>query len=83
MDAGALDAVQATCERLDHRRHLGCEPVRNGQQVDARDRLGHEQPLGVCTVQEAEVGAVAVRVRGDDAAAVLRHAAELVAERRG
>ena len=38
LDPRPLDAAQAARERLDHRRHLGLEPGRDGQEIDLRDR---------------------------------------------
>ena len=71
-DLRALDATEAARERLDHRRHLGRQPRRDGEEIDARDPLGHEQELGVGAVQQrGRLGAVVARrrVRRDDASA--------------
>ena len=46
-DARRVDAVQAAGERLDHRRELGRDPGRDGEEVDPGDALGHEDELGV------------------------------------
>ena len=56
--AGGLDAVQRAGQRLAHRGDLGVEPRRQPVQVDPRDARGHEQLLGVGTVEKREeVGA--------------------------
>ena len=85
LDLCALDAAQAARERLDHRRHLGCETPWDGQQVDLSDRGRDEQILGVGAVQELERLAALVaggRVCGDDALAGRDvDPAELVTER--
>ena len=83
-DLRALDAAQAAGERLDHRCDFGLESAGDGEEVHPRDRLRHEQELGIRAVQELERAAALVagrRVRGDDTAAVGVDAAELVPER--
>ena len=86
LDPGALDPAQAARERLDHRRHLGREPARDGVEVHARDRApGTTTVLGVGAVQQRPRAARPSPrrgVRGDDAPAGRDvEAAELVAER--
>jgi hypothetical protein len=76
--------VQAAGERLDQRRDLRREPVRDAEEVDPSDPFRNGEQLGVRTVQEPEVVEVAVRVGGDDSAAGRDvDPAELVAERAG
>ena len=65
LDPGALDAAQAARERLDHRRDLGRETGRNVVEVDRRDPLGHDEPVGVRTGEELELAALlAARAAG-------------------
>ena len=52
--AGDVDPVQAARERLGHRGDLRREAGRDGEEVPARDPLGHEQQLGVRAVEERE-----------------------------
>jgi hypothetical protein len=76
--------VQAARERLDEGRDLGRDTVGDGEDVDARDPLGHDEQLRVRAVEEPEVVAVPVGVGGDDAAAGRDvDPAELVSERAG
>ena len=69
-DARTLDAAQAARERLDHRRDLGREPRRHGQEVDRGDLGRNDEQLRVGAVQELDRRAAVVgrrRVGGDDA----------------
>ena len=53
-DAGCLDAVQAAGKRLDQGRELGGHAGRDGEEVDARDPLGHEDELCVGAVEQRQ-----------------------------
>ena len=96
-DACRLDAVQAACERLHHRRELRRAARRDGEEVRPRDPLGDEDELGVGAVEQREevlaerllsalagrAGAARRRVRGDDASAGARRRRRRTRVRRG
>ena len=89
-DSRPLDPAQAARERLDHRRHLRRDSTRHVVQVDRRDPLGHDEPLGIRAGEERERTALLAAlapwassarrgVRRDDTAPV-DEAAELMPE---